>query len=454
MELQRYRSFILTYNSTTQTFSTGSSGKVYVFSEGASINGTQTPGTGAGTVITVFATGSFAINDFVQFGVAGCVRLVTAVGTTTITVGAVISGTSGTYTTGTRLLNIGTANDKTASHATIYAVDSDAATPITQPLTADSNGNFEFFAATGDYDVLIQSSASVDLFIDDNITLFAITRSSSTGVVSLANATDDFAVGGATLAASAFYVDESAEQIYIGGNTSPYVLVDGSGSGSNRMLTLLNTAAHPLLTWSKGGFTCDLVSSHTSSITLTLPATTGTLVGSAGTSTITGAKTFTGGVALNTVATTSNIAFQSSSNGYFQTGLVIGDTTTPTESGSLDLSRIYATKGTAATTGNVVLTSGWGTSTVTSMDTGSTSTRMRFTITHTSGASATQTTTVTYPTAWISAPFGIAARTGGTTDAALHVIECSTTTTAATIKTGGATPGNATTIILTLFSLG
>lgn len=452
-ELQRYRSFVLTYNATTQDFEVGNTARIWVFSEGASTVNTQSPGGGAGVTLNVYATGSFAINDFCQIGVAGAVRQVTGVGATTLTLGAVISGTTGTYTDGTRVLNIGTASNKSGSKAVVYSVDQDTATPHdwnTGPLTADSSGNYEFYASTGDYDVLIQDSASTDLYIEANITLFAVARSTALGLVYLASLTDDFAVGGNTLASSAFYVDESAELVYVGGSTAPLVTLDGT----NAKVTINSAAAQPQLALiNSTTFTNTLTTSHTTTRTFTLPDITGTAIVDAGTQTMSGAKTFTGGVTISTAALTISSATTIS-------GTLTASNTVTVTGATTDNKRVLSRQGSTLTltTGNLT---GWGTSPAIEMDpagvftTPAASKDQRFSFTVTTGTTASPNPTIAITFAdgtWSSAPHVMVVRNGGTASTA-NVLTWTVTPTALTITYNG-TPSNGTTLPLTVFCWG
>lgn len=411
-ELQGYHDIVLTWDAAAQTFNVGTNSIVYVFSEGAALNGAQTITGAAGQTLTVYDAGSFAINDYAQLGVAGPTRLVTAVGATTLTLGA---GVGGTFATNTRVLNIGTAADKSVSHAVIYPVDQTSATPSTQPISADVNGNFFFFADTGDYDILIRNAGNTtDEYIIADVTLAAFIRSSVTGIVSLQSATDDFAVGGTTLGSGtpAFYVDESANKIYIRGNSGLFAAIDGA----NAQLILSNSGGQPsLLLSNTTGFTTTLSTSHTANRAIVLPDLAGTIALLSGTQTFTGALTFTGGMTVTTTALSLTSALTSTSTGYFQTGLNVGTTDVPA-GGDLTVKRLKSNRGTALTSGAFVLSGTWGATATVAVDANSTDQRFSFTITSAgAGVGASPTCTITFTDGtWATAPFANVVRFGGT----------------------------------------
>lgn len=430
-ELQAYHDIVLTYSSTTTNFSVGSNSIIYVFSEGASTStaGQVFPSSGS-FASTVYDIGSFVATNYVQAGLSGPIYRVTSTTATSITMDYV-SGTGFTAAINTRLLNIGSSPTK-ASLAVIYPVDQSTATASTQPLSADSNGNFFFFANTGDYDVLIRNAGNTtDSYIIADITLGAFIRSSATGLVSLQNTADDFSVGGTTLTASAFYVSSADSSVYIGGDTGTRATVDGT----NGRVTLVSSGAEPqVLLTNSTGFTGTLTTSHTAARTLTLPDITGTLASLAGTQTFTGAKTFTGGVTVSTAALALTFGMTSTSTAYFQSGLNVGTTDVPT-GGDLTAKRLKSNRGTSISVGRFVNTSGWGTGATFAPDTGSTDQRFSFTATAGTTASATCVTTITFEDGtWAAAPFVIAWRnTTGSAPAPAAGTHITWTTTATTV---------------------
>lgn len=168
-EYKKYRSVILVYDGSTQRFQVGTSGSVGVFTEGSTAGpSTQSIGTGVAT-LNVRDIGSFAVNNYALIGLTGVTRLVTAVAATQLTFA---SGTAVTgITAGTRIINIGTSANRTASLATIYAEDSGTVT-ANNPVACDANGNYEFYASAGDYDLVEMNSLNVDLSINDNVQIF------------------------------------------------------------------------------------------------------------------------------------------------------------------------------------------------------------------------------------------------------------------------------------------
>src|SRR3990172_253926 len=227
--------------STGGTLTAGANALVYVYSQGSYVNGAQPPTAAAGQTITVRSIGTFAAGDWLKTGLSGTTRQIQAASGTTLTLEA---GTALTLTDAQHLLNIGTASAGTASKATIYAVNDSLATAISQSkVTADANGNFQFFAGAGTYDLLIQSSAAVDLYIDAEVSLPLMSRESSGGVVYVTTATDDFAVGGSTTTA-ALFMDESVEKLWIGGQSNSFVSLDGGNNdASQAIITAASSAA-------------------------------------------------------------------------------------------------------------------------------------------------------------------------------------------------------------------
>jgi hypothetical protein len=405
-ELKKYRSFVLTYNPTTQTFQVGANALVRVFNEGASVNQTGALSGAAGTVLTTFSAGSFVGNStmYAQIGLSGQPRLVTGASATTLTLGAnpAGAGVSQTVAIGDRVLNIGTASDKSAPGSVIYAVDQTTATPITSSLlTCDGNGNFQFYAPSGDYDILAQTSAGVDLFIDPDITLGPIT--SASGVVALANVLDDFSVGGATLAASAFFVDESAETVYVGGSTAPYVQLLGAGT-----VALATASGNPLMQWVNASATGTLTSAHTATKTWTLPDVSGTLLVGA-TQTVAGTQTFSGAVIMSsTLAVTGAVT---------ASALITGALGATITGAPTSVTRLKSDQGTAIPSngvGVIALSAGWGTTASVAVDSGSRDQRMSFTVTSAgTGQGASPTITITFTNGtWTNPPFVSVTRGG------------------------------------------
>jgi hypothetical protein len=335
-----------------------------------------------------------------------------------------------------RVMNIGTANDRTASRATVYPVDNNTSTALIQPISADTNGNFFFFADTGDYDLSIRNSGNTtDLYLLPDITLNAIIISSGTPkIVSIQDVAADFAIGGTTIAAAAFYFDESLELQYIGGSSKPYLQLDGAAG----KITLGTSAGDPQVVFDNStSTTATLTTSHTAAVTLTLPATTTTLAGLAVVETFTVAQTFTGGVTLSTTATTVSSAVQSSSTGYFQSGLNVGTTDTPA-GGDLTIKRVKANRGTALALGQFTLSAGWGSTASVAVDTNSTDQRYSFVVTNNgTGITAgpnTITINVTADGTWTNAPFAMAWRSStGTAPAPASGTQITWTTTATTV---------------------
>ena len=451
-ELQKLKGFILVYNSTTQTFEVGTNGYAYVFSEGAAVN--QQTGSlsgSAGTVLTVFDSGSFAINDYAQIGLNTTPRLVTAVTATTLTLGA---GTGTTVAVADRVINVGTSVARTNSKATIYPVDQTTSTPLTaSKMTADANGNFECYVTTGDYDILIQNSSGTDLYIDADNSVFMLNRAvtggtSSQPVTYLQSATDDFMVGGSSAPASMLYVDSTARKVYMGpvsGGTANLAYENTSSTSSiiNLYRGTVSATLGPIIKLRADVGAMILATAHTGAQTITFPDATGTVMLRSGTQTVTGATTFSAG--LTSSSTTSlSAALQSSSNGYFATGLVVGASTTPAESKSLDIYRLYATKGTQIVAAKIIPSTGFGSAIpATTVVSTSNDTKMQFTVTAgTSPSGTTQVVTITFQDgAFTQAPICMVARNGGSATARTALAWTTTTTTCVITTTGTALSG-------------
>lgn len=455
-ELQRYSNFILTYSSTTQTFSVGSTGRAYVFTEGATVNQNGSLSGALNTTLTVFDSGSFAANDWMQIGLSGPPRQVKSVDSQTQL--TLFDGSVQTIAIGDRALNIGTASDKSVSHAVIYSYDQTSAGALSPSrVTADDNGNFEFFADTGDYDVLMQNSSGVDLAIDADVTLFAINRSDSagiggTGVTYLQSVNDDFAVGFVDTSDFSFYFDTSAKIAYFGSQFDNRVEI---ADGASPYVRLVRASGQPSVVFDGNSFHTTLISSQTSDITITLPNIAGTLLVGA-TQTIAGTQTFSGaiiGQSTLAITGTSTLTGALTAPG----GAIIGNNTTKAYT---DNYRISSTKGTTVSSPKVVATgSAFGTSPSTAIASNSKDQRMTFTITVGSSPSTTSgTITITYEDGvWPIAPFVHAILTGkgGGATATITEIDVSTTTAAATLTiTFSGAPSVNHTFTFTVFTWG
>ena len=468
-ELNKYRSFILTYDSTTGTFVVGSNGFARVFKEGASASQVYNQlSNDAGTVVNVYDSGSFAVNDWAQIGLSGTARKVTAFTATSLTLDS-SSGAVQTVAVADRILNIGTASDKTVPGTVIYKVDQTTGTTIDESkVTADANGNFEFFAASGDYDILIQSSGGTDLFIDGDISLGIMSSNSSSGIGGAAvvyptSVTSDFAVGGSAATSCGIYVDTSADTLYINGTTNPNIALTG---GTVAKITLDNVSAAAsstdlsLVLKNSSATALTLVTAHTQAQTITFPDLTGTILLAAGTQTVTGAKTFTGGVTITTTATSMTSALQSTSTGYFQSGLTVGTTATPS-GGDLLAKRLKSDQGTTVVSAKVVPSTStiFGTNPTVAITSNSKDQRMTFTVTI--GASPTGlagTIVVTYADlTWTTAPFVLVQLSGNTSAQTLSLggLTWVVTDTIVTITVNmSAAPAQFTTLTFTMLTWG
>jgi len=406
-ELQKYGSFVLVYDPIALTFQVGTNARVFVFSEGASINQGGTLSGADNTVLAVFDSGSFAANDYAQISLSGTARLVKAVGTTSLTLGA---GSDQSVNVGMRVLNIGTSSAKTASWATIYPIDQTTSLPITQPIRCDPNGNFEFFADTGDYDILVQNSAGTDLYIDQDVSIFTLGHNatggtSGAGVVYLQNIADDFMVGGTTPGTAPFYVDSSAKTATAAGFSN----VTYSLLGPGYVKAVHNTT--PNLVLAVGATTLTLRATPTTNRIVTIPDATGTVALTTVANAMSGANTFSGtSTFTNTISTNAAITSTSTIT-----------TTNAADVGTLTTKHINPTNGTTIGTGNVAI-NGWGTGAAKAIDpttvyttTASPSKDTRMTIKVTAGTDSTTanpTVIVIFTEAYANAPHCVVVKNG------------------------------------------
>lgn len=420
--------------SSSGTLTAGENAKVYVYSQGCYVNGAQSITAAAGQTLTVRSVGSFAAGDYVKTGISGTVRQLSGASGTTLTFAA---GTAITFTDAQHLLNIGTSSAGTSSNAAIYSVNDSAATAVTSSLiTADANGNFQFFAAAGVYDLLIQNSGGTDLYILPEIVINLMSRDAATGVVYVSTATDDFAVGGSTTTA-AMYVDESAETVYMGGQSGTYAALDGA----TPKLTVSGADPSVVLTDTDNSLSTTLKqSTATSSKTVTLPNITGTVIVDAGTQTLSGDKTLSGTTVISGTTTVSGAA--TFSNTVTVSGASITHNAASVVNAYFD--RISGSQGTSLATTDFALGGSWGATAAVSAVTG-TDTRFLVTVSGATGAGTTGATLVlTFKDgAWASAPFAAVSMSStssalGAIGAGLVPVTVTTSTTTLTITVNGA----------------
>ena len=444
-ELGKFETMVL--YSSSGTLTNGVSAKAIVFNEGATVNGAQTIAAGGTTAIAVRDIGSFVAGNYAKNGAGGSVTgtVASTGGTTTITFNG--SGTAIVLADGARLINYGTNIAGTVPGTSVYSEDQGTSTALTNSVvTADTDGNLKFWAAAGDYDVLIQNSGQTsDLYLIQDVTLNLMSRSSGTGlsganVVYVTNASDDFAVGGTTASTAELYFDTSAKILYLGNATptTPYAYLDGT----NGILKLAST--DPQIIFLGSAALTTLKQSATSTRVYTFPdVADGTVIVTTGDQTMSGVKRFSGGVEIKTTAlsvtTTSTFTGAVAITGVAFTMSGVGANT--------KLRRLFVDQGTPldADGSNFTFSPGWGT--LTAPDKVAYGTDQKFTVSVTARATVGATPTIiltfkdgtftTIPVAVVSMDSSSGAYTAGSTTK--DIVQVATTATTMTI-TLNATP--------------